>query len=137
MHTRRQTARLIPLAALAALAALASYAALALPFAQAHHAPYDCMVDDYIATRYHLQLVEGSTFDDAGEIAGKNGGKVVGVLDLHATQPGFVLEFPCLDDDPSMLPEKMDLLIEMVESDKRVVHLIPDSVTHNVLRESR
>ena len=132
MNTRRLTARLTLLPVLAALAALACYSALAPASAQAHHAPYDCMVDDYIATRYHLQLVEGSTIDDAGEIAGKHGGKAVRVLNLHPTQPGFTLEFPCLDDDPSMLPEKMDLLIEMVESDKRVVHLIPDSVTHNV-----
>ena len=134
MNTRRLTAPLILLAVLAALAVLASYGALAAASAQAHHAPYDCMVDDYIATRHHLQLVEGSTIDDAGEIAGKNGGKVVGTLDLSATQPGFVLEFPCLDEDPSMLPEKMEILIEKVESDKRVVHFIPDSVTHNVPR---
>ena len=90
------------------------------------------MVDDYIATQFHLQLVEGSTRVDAKKIAGKHGGKVVGVLNLHATQPGFVLEFPCLDDDPSMLPEKMDILIETVESDKRVVHLIPDTIKHTV-----
>ena len=134
MNTQRLTAPFILLAVLAALAVLAGYGALAPASAQAHHAPYDCMVGDYIATRYHLQLVEGSTIDDAGEIAGKNGGKVVGTLDLSATQPGFVLEFPCLDEAPSMLAEKMDLLIEMVESDKRVVHLVPDSVTHNVPR---
>ena len=134
MHPRRLPAWLTPLVVLAVLTALAGYVALAPASVQAHHAPYDCMVDDYIATRYHLQLVEGSTRDDAGEIAGKNGGKVVGTLDISATQPGFILEFPCPDDDPSMLPEKMELLIETVESDKRVVHLIADSVTHNVLR---
>ena len=134
MNTRRLTTQLTLLATLAALAALAGYSALAPTPAQAHHAPYDCMVDDYIATQYHLQLVEGSTSDDAGEIAGKNGGKVVRAFDLHSSQPGFFLEFPCLDEDPSMLPEKMDLLIERIESDKRVVHLIPDSVTHNVPR---
>lgn len=134
MHTRRLTARLTPLVVLAVLTALAGYSALALTPAQAHHAPYDCMVDDYIATRYHLQLVEDSTRDDAVDIAGKNGGKVTGVLNISATQPGFVLEFPCLDDDSDMLREKMELLIEKVEADKRVVHLVPDSVTHNVLK---
>ena len=132
MNTRGLTTRLVLLLTFAALALSAFAGALAPASAQAHHAPYDCMVDDYIATRYYLQLVEGSTLDDAGEIAGKNGGKVVGTLDLSATQPGFVLEFPCLDEDPSMLPEKMEILIEKVEADKRVVHFIPDSVTHNV-----
>lgn len=134
MQTRRLTAWLTPLVVLAVLTALAGYSVLALTPAQAHHAPYDCMVDDYIATRYHLQLVEGSTRDDAGDIAGKNGGKVTGVLNISATQPGFVLEFPCLDDDSGMLREKMELLIEKVEADKGVVHLVPDSVTHNELR---
>lgn len=130
MGTRTLITRLTLLLVVPGLIVLAAWAALASLPAQAHS--YDCMVDDYIATRYHLQLVEGSAWEDALEIAGKNGGKVVGVLNLDATQPGFVLEFPCLDDDPSMLPEKMELLIEKVESDPRVVHLIPDSVTHNV-----
>lgn len=132
MGTRTLITRLTLLLVVPGLIVLAAWAALASLPAQAHYD--DCMVDDYIATSYHLQLVEGSTVDDAGEIAGKNGGKVTGILNLHATQPGFVLEFPCLDDDPSMLPEKMELLIEKVESDPRVVHLIPDSVTHNVLK---
>ena len=134
MNTRRLTSRLMLLAAVPALAFLAFYSALAPTSTQASHPPTYCIAGDYVAIWYHLQLAEGSTIDDAGEIAGKNGGKVVGTLDLSATQPGFVLEFPCLDEDPSMLPEKMEILIEKVEADKRVVHFIPDSVTHNVPR---
>ena len=131
MNTRRLTARLILLAALPALAALASYAVLTPTYAQAQHG---CVVGDYSAKWYHLQLVEGSTRADADDIADTNGGWVVHSLDVHPIRPGFVLEFPCPHEDPAMLPEAMNALIAAVESDPRVDEFTPSSISHHAPR---
>lgn len=131
MNTRRLTTRLTMLAALAALAALALDGALAPKPTQASHPPTGCMSDDYAATWHHLQLVEGSTGADAGEIAAANGGRVVLPLPMHPLRPWFVLQFPRLDGDPELRPEAMQALIAAVESDPRVDHLIPGSLSHH------
>ena len=135
MKTRRQTSRLILLAAVPALVALALYSALTPTSTQASHPPTDCIVDDdYVATWYHLQLFEGRTRADADEIAAAHGGWVVHPLTTHPDRPGFVLEFPCPHEDPEMLPEAMKALIATVESDPRVDHLIPSSISHHAPR---
>ena len=132
MHTRRLTSRLIMLAAIPALAALALYGALAPPLAQAHHhSPSGCVVGNYDASVYHLQLLEGGDRADADDIADTNGGWVVHSLDVHPTRPGYVLQFPCPDKDPALRPAAMDALIAAVESDPRVDYLMPSEVSHN------
>ena len=134
MNTRRLTSRLMLLAAVPALAFLAFYSALAPTSTQASHPPTDCIAGDYVAIWYHLQLMEGGTRADADEIAAANGGWVVHPLTTHPDRPGFVLQFPCPHEDSGMLPEAMRALIATVESDPRVDHLIPSSISHHAPR---
>ncbi len=131
MNTRRLTTRFTMLAAVAALGVVALYGALAPKPTQASHPPTDCIVGDYVATWYHLQLVEGSTRADADEIAATNGGAVVYPLTTHPLRPGFVVQFPCPHEDPELRPEAMQALITAVESDPRVDHFIPSSLSHH------